>query len=160
MFLNNRSFKRYPLFTGLAASPWRPYFLNLIYPSAALCYFLSHAASVLQAQGRQPHEEVRKFYASHYSSNIMKGAVMGPQSLDELERMVRSQFQAVGNADLRLAEFDGAHSCPSAQALQGTPEQFWRCSYAAVSEKIKAFHNQSCGIHHASLSTDSLLTNL
>ena len=65
-----------------------------------------------QAQGRQPHEEVRKFYANHYSSNIMKGAVMGPQSLDELERMVRSNFQAVGNGDLRPAEFDGAHSCP------------------------------------------------
>ena len=62
---------------------------------------------MLQAQGRQPHEEVRKFYASHYSSNIMKGAVMGPQSLDELERMVRSNFQAVGNADLRPAEFHG-----------------------------------------------------
>ena len=67
---------------------------------------------MLQAQGRQPHEEVRKFYASHYSSNIMKGSVMGPQSLDELERMVRSKFQAVGNADLRPAVFDGVRPAP------------------------------------------------
>ena len=74
---------------------------------------------MLQAQGRQPHEEVRKFYASHYSSNIMKGAVMGPQSLDELEQMVRSKFQGVNNAGLRPAEFTGAPHGPIAQALQG-----------------------------------------
>jgi len=60
-----------------------------------------------QAEGRQPHEEVRKFYASNYSSNIMKGAVMGRQSLDELEGIVRGRFEAVSNADLRPAEFKG-----------------------------------------------------
>ena len=31
---------------------------------------------MLQAQGRQPHEEVRSFYERHYSSNIMKGAII------------------------------------------------------------------------------------
>ena len=65
---------------------------------------MSHAR---QAEGRQPHEEVRKFYAGHYSSNIMKGAVMGRHSLDELEAMVRAKFQGIGNADLRVPEFDG-----------------------------------------------------
>ena len=60
-----------------------------------------------QAEGRRPHEEVRKFYAGHYSSNIMKGAVMGRHSLDELEAMVRAKFQGIGNADLRVPEFTG-----------------------------------------------------
>ena len=60
-----------------------------------------------QAEGRQPHEEVRKFYSGHYSSNIMKGAVMGRHSLDELEAMVRAKFQAVGNADLQVPAFNG-----------------------------------------------------
>ncbi len=96
-----------------------------VHLSAVPCQVASHAPSVLQAQGRQPHEEVRKFYASHYSSNIMKGAVMGPQSLDELERMVRSQFQAVSNADLRPAEFDGAPICTCAQALPGILSRFY-----------------------------------
>ena len=64
---------------------------------------------MLQAQGRQPHEEVRRFYARHYSSNIMKGAVMGRQSLAELEALVRAKFDAVANADLQPAEFDGEH---------------------------------------------------
>lgn len=65
---------------------------------------------MLQAQGRQPHEEVRSFYSRHYSSNIMKGAIMGRQSLAELEALVRTKFGAVANADLRPAEFNGEHS--------------------------------------------------
>ena len=78
---------------------------------------------MLQAQGRQPHEEVRRFYARHYSSNIMKGAVMGRQSLAELEALVRAKFGAVTNADLRPAEFDGEHlkeliMCPYVELLQ------------------------------------------
>ncbi len=66
-------------------------------------------ALVMQAQGRQPHEEVRRFYTRHYSSNIMKGAVMGRQSLAELETLVRAKFGAVNNAGLQPAEFDGKH---------------------------------------------------
>ena len=67
-----------------------------------------HMISYLcQAEGRQPHEEVRKFYAGHYSSNIMKGAVMGRHSLDELEAMVRAKFGDVGNVDLHVPEFNG-----------------------------------------------------
>ena len=75
---------------------------------------ISHAR---QAEGRQPHEEVRKFYAGHYSSNLMKGAVMGRHSLDELEAMVRAKFQGIGNADLRVPEFTG-DALPAATALK------------------------------------------
>ena len=114
------------LFAVLAVFPSATPVPHSHLPIGILCLVSIHAASVLQAQGRQPHEEVRKFYASHYSSNIMKGAVMGPQSLDELEQMVRSKFQAVGNADLRPAEFDGVHCCTVAQTLLLT---LWRhCS--------------------------------
>ena len=49
----------------------------------------------------------------------MKGAVMGPQSLDELEQMIRSKFHSVNNAGLCPAEFTGASPGPVAQAVQG-----------------------------------------
>ena len=74
----------------------------------AHCPTCSHTIPhACQAEGRQPHEEVRKFYAGHYSSNIMKGAVMGRHSLDELEAMVRAKFQGISNAELRIPEFTG-----------------------------------------------------
>ncbi|CAK0787227.1 hypothetical protein CVIRNUC_010443 [Coccomyxa viridis] len=78
-----------------------------------------------KAEGRRPHEEVRKFYAGHYSSNIMKGAVMGRHSLDELEAMVRAKFQGIGNADLRVPEFTGDVVLPgqTAQIIRMVPEK-------------------------------------
>jgi len=41
-----------------------------------------------------------EFWQNHYSSNIMTLAVYGPQSLDELEQMVRERFTAVENRNL------------------------------------------------------------
>jgi secreted Zn-dependent insulinase-like peptidase len=40
------------------------------------------------------------FWQSHYSSNLMTLAVYGPQSLDDLERMVRSRFSLIENRNL------------------------------------------------------------
>lgn len=62
----------------------------------------------MQEQGLQPHREVQVFHAAHYSSNLMKGAVVGPQPIAELEALVRAKFDAVPNSDLPLPQFSGA----------------------------------------------------
>lgn len=67
----------------------------------------THLRYVLQARGQQPHKEVRDFHTRHYSSNVMKGAVVGKQSLPELEALVRAKFGAVPNVELAVPEFAG-----------------------------------------------------
>ena len=41
-----------------------------------------------------------EFWREHYSANLMTLAVYGPQSLDELEAMVRARFAAIENRNL------------------------------------------------------------
>ncbi len=41
-----------------------------------------------------------EFWQQHYSANIMTLAVYGPESLDELEQMVRERFTAIENRNL------------------------------------------------------------
>ena len=41
-----------------------------------------------------------EFWRNHYSANLMTLAVYGPQSLDELEQMVRPRFNAIENRQL------------------------------------------------------------
>ena len=45
-----------------------------------------------------------EFWKNHYSANLMTLAVYGPQSLDELERMVRPRFSAIENRQLTARE--------------------------------------------------------
>jgi secreted Zn-dependent insulinase-like peptidase len=66
--------------------------------------------------------EVRDFHARHYSSNIMKGAVVGPQPLPELEALVRAKFDNVPNCDLSVPEFAGAQKMPQAPRLPSSAE--------------------------------------
>ncbi len=49
-----------------------------------------------------------KFWENRYSANLMTLAVYGPQSLDTLESMVRSRFDAIDNRNLEPRE----HSAP------------------------------------------------
>ncbi|HET8850140.1 MAG TPA: insulinase family protein [Marinobacter sp.] len=44
------------------------------------------------------------FWKDEYSANIMTLAVYGPQSLDQLERMVRERFSAIENRNLEIME--------------------------------------------------------
>lgn len=46
------------------------------------------------------------FWKQHYSSNLMTLAVYGPQSLDELEAMVRGRFDRIENRDLKAKVHD------------------------------------------------------
>ena len=50
-------------------------------------------------------EELLKFHAENYSSNIMTLAVLGKESLDELESMVTELFQNVENKKVRVPEW-------------------------------------------------------
>lgn len=49
----------------------------------------------LKARDEDPSARVRDFYQEHYAPNLMKVAVVGRDSLDELERMVRQCFSGV-----------------------------------------------------------------
>lgn len=50
--------------------------------------------------------DLLEFWRNHYSANIMTLAVYGPQSLDELEAMVRPRFAKIENRNLEPADHD------------------------------------------------------
>lgn len=54
--------------------------------------------------GSPVRDELIDFYREYYSANLMRLAVLGSESLDELEAMVRKRFAAVPNRDVELAE--------------------------------------------------------
>jgi insulysin len=45
--------------------------------------------------GSDPHENVKAFHAQHYSAELMRLAVVGPQPLDELQALVTEKFAGV-----------------------------------------------------------------
>ena len=63
-----------------------------------------------QARGQQPHEEVRGFHTRYYSANLMRGALVAAQPMQELEALVRAKFGAVPNADLAQPAFSGSRA--------------------------------------------------
>eukprot|EP00298_Acanthocystis_sp_HF-20_P004134 c14466_g1_i2.p1 GENE.c14466_g1_i2~~c14466_g1_i2.p1 ORF type:complete len:765 (+),score=287.94 c14466_g1_i2:94-2388(+) len=46
-----------------------------------------------------------EFYKSHYSANLMRLVVIGPDSLDDLESMVKSKFSLIQNTNKQIFEF-------------------------------------------------------
>lgn len=54
--------------------------------------------------GAALREALIEFYENHYGANVMHLAVVGPQSLDTLERLVRERFAAVPDRGLSRAE--------------------------------------------------------
>ncbi len=67
------------------------------------------AVGNLQTLADRPADSVRQdlihFYRTHYSANVMKLAVYGSQSLDELEQMVRTRFSAIPNRHLKPSRY-------------------------------------------------------
>ncbi|MFK7976837.1 MAG: insulinase family protein [Halioglobus sp.] len=51
-------------------------------------------------------DDMLKFYAKHYSANAMRLAVLGTQSLDDLESLVRPMFEPVPNRGFEHAPVD------------------------------------------------------
>jgi secreted Zn-dependent insulinase-like peptidase len=56
--------------------------------------------------GSTIRDDLLKFYQQHYSANIMTLAIVGRESPDELEKMVREKFSAVANRHLKPASID------------------------------------------------------
>ncbi len=56
--------------------------------------------------GRSVREDLLEFYADYYSANLMTLAVLGSESLDELETMVRGIFAPVPNRDASVADIE------------------------------------------------------
>ncbi|MBT6503304.1 MAG: hypothetical protein HOK67_25720 [Deltaproteobacteria bacterium] len=50
-------------------------------------------------------EQLIHFYGNHYSANLMKLAILGKESLDDLEKMARSYFSAVPDKDITPDRF-------------------------------------------------------
>ncbi|AOY88185.1 peptidase M16 [Marinobacter salinus] len=70
-------------------------------PGHAFSQFAVGNLSTLENTGENPlRPDLINFWRSHYSSNLMTLAVYGPQSLDDLENMVRSRFDAIENHNL------------------------------------------------------------
>ena len=46
------------------------------------------------------------FYTAHYGAGVMRLSLVGPQSLDALEKLTRSNFSDVPNRDLKRPEID------------------------------------------------------
>eukprot|EP01080_Neovahlkampfia_damariscottae_P000884 gene884-9795_t len=56
-------------------------------------------------KGINVREELKKFHAKYYSSNIMKLVVYGKESLEDLKKMVVEKFEAVENKQLKPEKF-------------------------------------------------------
>jgi len=61
-----------------------------------------------QALGGDLHSELLLFYNAHYSSNLMRLAVIGREPLDALEAMVRKNFADIPNMESSRLSYDAA----------------------------------------------------
>lgn len=70
-------------------------------PEHAFNQFAVGNLSTLENTEENPlRPDLIEFWKQHYSSNLMTLAVYGPQSLDQLEAMVRGRFNAIENRNL------------------------------------------------------------
>lgn len=75
-------------------------------PDHAFSQFAVGNLSTLANTEEQPlRPDLIEFWKNHYSANLMTLAVYGPQSLDDLEQMVRSRFSAIENRNLTAKTF-------------------------------------------------------
>ncbi len=75
-------------------------------PDHAFSQFAVGNLSTLANTEEQPlRPDLIEFWKTHYSANLMTLAVYGPQSLDDLEQMVRSRFSAIENRNLTAKTF-------------------------------------------------------
>ena len=72
--------------------------------------FSQFSVGSLESLADRPDSSIRDdlltFYAKHYSANMMRLAVLGSQSLDELEKLVVPMFEPVPNRSYEHARID------------------------------------------------------
>lgn len=61
-----------------------------------------------ERKGINVRERMIEFYRTFYSANIMKLAVYGKDSLDDLERMVKDRFSNIVNRNVKIPELLGS----------------------------------------------------
>lgn len=70
-------------------------------PEHAFSQFAVGNLTTLENTDENPlRPDLIEFWKNHYSANLMTLAVYGPQSLDELEQLVRPRFSAIENRQL------------------------------------------------------------
>ena len=74
-------------------------------------------------------EKLTAHYYKHYSANVMKAVVLGPQSLEELEKIARGSLNLIPNRDAKLLRYeDPKFKGPIAkycQAVKFVPKNSW-----------------------------------
>lgn len=70
---------------------------NLLGDHPANRFLIGNLESLGDKEGSQLHAETVAFYERYYSANIMKVALLGNQSLDELEALARQHFSEIEN---------------------------------------------------------------
>ncbi|MBU2955082.1 insulinase family protein [Marinobacter sp. F3R08] len=72
-------------------------------PAHAFSQFAVGNLTTLENTEENPlRPDLIEFWKQHYSANIMSLAVYGPQTLDELESMVRSRFDTIENRNFQI----------------------------------------------------------
>ncbi|PHQ17141.1 insulinase family protein [Marinobacter profundi] len=64
-------------------------------------FAVGNLATLANTEERPLRPDLIRFWRNHYSANLMTLAVTGPQSLDQLEAMVRGRFAAIENRGLQ-----------------------------------------------------------
>lgn len=69
-------------------------------------FAVGNLTTLENTEERPLRPDLIRFWKNHYSSNLMTLAVSGPQSLDELEAMVRGRFSRIENRNLSAKVHD------------------------------------------------------
>ncbi|KAI9792346.1 MAG: Insulinase (Peptidase M16) [Piccolia ochrophora] len=97
---------------------------SLSNPRHPYCHFSTGNLETLRDNPRARGVEIRgefiKFYEKHYSANRMKLAVLGRESLDELEQWVNTLFSAIPNKNLPRNRWDDQQPLEKEQLLTQT----------------------------------------
>ena len=93
---------------NLQSDNWRMQRLNEVLASKKhpLSKFGTGTSKTLQAHV-DLRDQVIEFWKTHYSANIMKLVVLGKDSLEDLERMVRDKFSAIENKQIGPPNWSG-----------------------------------------------------
>lgn len=69
-------------------------------------FAVGNLTTLENTEERPLRPDLIEFWKSHYSSNLMTLAVYGPQSLDELETMIRDRFSSIENRQLEAKTYE------------------------------------------------------
>eukprot|EP00299_Pterocystis_sp_00344_P020106 c9899_g1_i3.p1 GENE.c9899_g1_i3~~c9899_g1_i3.p1 ORF type:complete len:436 (-),score=106.58 c9899_g1_i3:173-1336(-) len=119
------------------------------------------------SRGIDTRQKMKEFYERHYSANIMKLVVLGTESLDCLEQIVRDKFQSIPNYDrsvhvYNVSPFPRTHTMQSIFSVPVTDTRtlvvMFPCPSSVKTYKTKPEHCVAHLIGHEG--SGSLLSHL